>query len=135
MMERYPPGDLAAREYLEPQAPVPGSMSGASRRRRLALLAVLIGGCTIVACCLVGYLAYHASREAFFRRVARENLTIARSVANCIAEQPAAGDEEATRRALEQVRSFWGRFDPPTSEASRCVVKAEVARIYREGRS
>ncbi len=134
-MERYPTGHLPDRENPDPRARRRESLSASSGRRHLALLAVVIGGCTIVACCLVGYLAYHASREALFRRVARENLTIARSVANCIAEQPAAGDEEATRRALEQVRSFWGRFDPPTSEASRCVVKAEVARIYREGRS
>ncbi|MCH8854605.1 MAG: PAS domain-containing protein, partial [Planctomycetes bacterium] len=123
-MERYPPGHLADRENPDPQAlDLERVLASSSRRRRQALLAVIIGACTIITCCLVGYWAYRTSREVLFRRVARENLTIAHTVANYIAEQPAAGDEDATNRALEQVRSFWHRFNHHASAAFLCVVK------------
>ena len=89
------------------------------------MVALVIGGCTMVASCLVGYLAYHVNREMFFRRAAKENLAIARAVVNYIEERPPADDETARARSIKEIRAFWKRFDPPTSEAFLCVVTPE----------
>ena len=95
------------------------------QHKRQAVVALVVGAGAILACALVGYLAYDVNREMIFRRVAKENLTIARTLANYILERPAAGDEAAMTRSLEQIRAFWKRFDPPTSEAFLCVVTPE----------
>ncbi|MCH7703091.1 MAG: PAS domain-containing protein, partial [Planctomycetes bacterium] len=108
----------------DPPSTEDGTRSG-SRPRRQAMVALVIGGCTMVASCLVGYLAYHVNREIFFRRAAKENLAIARTVANYIEERPPADDETARARSIKEIRAFWKRFDPPTSEAFLCVVTPE----------
>ena len=113
---RHDSADRSSTKYGPPSSP---------RHSRQAVVALVIGGCTIVASCLVGYLAYQVNREMFFLRVAKENLAIARTVANYIAEGPLADDDGAAVRSLQQIRAFWQRFDPPTSETFLCVVTPE----------
>ncbi len=97
------------------------SMYPNKQYNRPALLAILVGIFAIITSILVGWLAYHMSRQIFFQQAAKRNLTVARSIANYpYTSQTDTDNLDAF--SFFQIKHLWDQLEQSSTQAFLCVV-------------
>ena len=102
------------------------------RPNRLAWTSLVIAAAAIASSLLVGWLAYTTSRRAILDSVARENLSIGRTIINHVEHKLGAGDrgitnqedpDKAKQDTIVQISMIWNRTDPPYPGSYVCVIE------------
>ena len=88
----------------------------------LAKTALFLGGVTIIASCVVGYLAYESSRKALLDSIFNLNSSMARNVALQLQNQAAPEDDD---KLASMVETAWNQVDKLSEKTYICMINPQ----------
>lgn len=96
--------------------------SNSPPRFALAKTAILLGCVAIIASCVVGYLAYQASRRVALESISKHNLSLARSVA---AQSELQYQTGSTEELISNAQAAWKQITDPLELSGMCIVGSD----------